>query len=230
MKNLILSLIFSTVFLAALPASSMAQTQEEQPVDQTPPPSVASQPAPPEEANKANFDNYIMLRGGIYSPSSKFNLDTINGGQTDRIDPKTGFDGELAYGHYLSPFFALELGAGYFEDKGSPETVSGKTRLEVVPLTLSAKVLLPLWIIEPYIEGGVGAYFNRFRGTGELDDFKLTTKVTYGLDAGAGVNINVTKRVFIGVEGRYIWEKQKFNADYIKLNGFLVTGDLGLRF
>jgi len=69
-----------------------------------------------------------------------------------------------------------------------------------------------------------------FRGTGELDDFKLTTKVTYGLDAEAGVNVNVTKRVFIGAEGRYIWEKQKFNADYIKLNGFLITGDLGLWF
>ena len=223
-KPLMLSLIFAAVFLAALPASVMAQT-EEQPVSPT-----VSQPAPEEESGNEKLAGYVMLKGGIYSPDAKFNLETINGGQTDRINPKTGFDGELAFGYYLAPFFAMELGSGYFQSKGSPAIVTGKTRLEVIPLVLSAKVLLPLWIIEPYIEGGVGAYFNRFRGTGELGDFKLTTKVTYGLDAGAGVNINLTKRVFIGAEGRYIWEKQKFNADYIKLNGFLVTGDLGLRF
>lgn len=52
-----------------------------------------------------NPSNYVVLKGGIYSPSKDFNLNNIN------VDSKTGFDGEIAIGHYFLPVFATELGA-----------------------------------------------------------------------------------------------------------------------
>ena len=79
-----------------------------------------------------NPSNYLVLKGGIYSSSEKYDLENFNNGNESRLDPKTGFDGEIAFGHYILPFFAMELGAGYFESKGSPAVEPGNTKLKVV--------------------------------------------------------------------------------------------------
>ncbi len=93
-----------------------------------------------------------MIKGGIYSPSDSYDLDNFNNGSTSRLDTKTGFNGELAFGHYFLPIFGIELGAGYFESKGSPAAEPGSTKLKVIPVLASAKVFLPLGPIQPYGE------------------------------------------------------------------------------
>src|SRR5574342_718372 len=70
--------------------------------------------------------SYIVLKGGIYSPSKDFDLNNIN------VDSTTGFNGEIAFGYYLIPAFATELGVGYFESKGSPAAQPGDLKLKVV--------------------------------------------------------------------------------------------------
>jgi hypothetical protein len=41
--------------------------------------------------------NYVVLKGGIYSPSEKYDLDNFNGdGSITHLDSKNGFDGEVA--------------------------------------------------------------------------------------------------------------------------------------
>jgi outer membrane protein W len=177
-----------------------------------------------------NPSNYVAVKGGLYSPSASFDLDNFNGGTTTHFDSKTGFAGEIAVGHYFLPVLAAELGAGYFESKGSPATPPGETKLRVVPVIATGKALLPLGPIEPYGEFGIGAYITELDVTGNSGNFRGSTKVTYGLHAGAGVNFNITKIVFLGVEGKYLWAKPSFGGDDIKLNGFIVTGNLGLRF
>jgi opacity protein-like surface antigen len=175
--------------------------------------------------------NYVVLKGGMYSPSKTFDLHNVNNGLTDRFDSKTGPDGEIAIGHYFMPMFAAELGAGYFESKGSPAAQPGDAKLKVIPVLLTAKGLLPLGsVIEPYGEFGIGAYVTKLDVSVANDRVSGSSKTAFGLHAGAGVNFNITDAMFLGVEGRYLWAKPSFGGQDIKLNGFTLTADLGFRF
>ncbi|MBU1171407.1 MAG: porin family protein [Proteobacteria bacterium] len=94
----------------------------------------------------------------------------------------------------------------------------------------TAKIFLPLLPIEPYAEFGIGSYFTKLDVEGNLGNFSGSSEVTYGLHAGAGVNLNITENVFLGIEGRYLWAKPSYGGQDIKLDGFTTTADLGFRF
>jgi len=174
--------------------------------------------------------NYLELKGGIYSPSLSHDIDNFNGGSTTRLDSKTGFAGEVAMGHYFLPFLAVELGAGYFESKGSPAAAPGEAKLKVVPLVATGKALLPLGMLEPYGLFGIGAYITRLDVSGNTGNFGGSTDVTYGMHAGAGLNINFSRNVFAGVEGKYLWAEPSFGGQHVRLDGFVTTADIGFRF
>lgn len=173
--------------------------------------------------------NYLVLKGGIYSPSLSHNLDNFNGGSTSHLDSKTGFAGEIAIGHYFLPMLAVEIGGGYFESKGSAAAEPGEAKLKVVPLVATGKVLLPLGMFEPYGLFGIGAYITELNLSGNQGSFRGSTEVTYGLHTGAGFNINFD-RVFVGAEGKYLWADPSFGGQHVKLDGFITTANLGFRF
>ena len=181
------------------------------------------------EENTDKPANYVVLKGGIYSPSMSFDLNNFNGGR-EHLDSKTGFAGEVAVGRYFSPMFALELGAGYFESEGSPAAGPGETKLRVVPLIATGKVLLPLGIFEPYGLAGIGAYITDLDVSGNSDNFSGSTEITYGFHAGAGFNINFQKNMFAGLEGKYLWAEPSFGGQHIELDGFVTTAQIGFRF
>lgn len=168
--------------------------------------------------------NYLVLKGGFYSPSNDFNIDNTHFNHDD------GYVAEVAVGHYFMPMFATELGVGYFESKASPAVPPGETKFKVVPVTLTGKVLFPIGPIEPYGEFGIGGYFTKAEVSGTVSNFSGSTKSVFGLHAGAGVNFNIAENVFLGVEGRYLWAKPSWGGTDIKLDGFTVTADLGFRF
>lgn len=173
--------------------------------------------------------DYVALKGGIYSPSTTYDIDNFNAGNHEHLDSKSGFAGEIAVGHYLLPMFAIELGAGYFESKGSPAASPGELKLKVVPVVATGKVLFPIGVFEPYGLFGIGAYITDLDihdGNGDSDS---STEITYGLHAGAGLNINIQKNVFVGVEGKYLWAEPSFGGDQIKLDGFVATAVIGFR-
>jgi len=174
--------------------------------------------------------NYVMLKGGMYSPSMTFDLNNFNGGSTSHFDSKTGFAGELAIGHYFIPMIALELGAGYFESNGSPAAQPGETKLRVVPLIATAKVFLPIGPFEPYGLAGIGAYISDLELSGNNTNFRGSTEITYGFHAGAGFNINFAKNIFAGLEGKYLWAEPSFGGQHIKLDGFIATANIGMKF
>lgn len=167
--------------------------------------------------------DYIIAKGGIYSPTG--GLDDLNFG--------TGFNGEVAWGHYFSPNFALELGGGYFE--------SDDTR--VVPLTATGKGIYPTGNWELFAEVGVGVYFAKFRGI--LSDPALGTvnidedDTVFGLTLGLGVNYNITEEFFLGIGGKYLLTT---DAEFMgsatggpvpletDLDGYIVTAIFGFRF
>lgn len=173
--------------------------------------------------------NYLMLKAGMYDPTNNF---TISGQGDNRIDlnSETRFFGEAAIGHYFTPFLAFELGAGYFENKGTAANPTGTAKLKVIPVVLTGKLLAPLGPVEPYILGGIGAYLTDFDTDISDNTASGTTKLTYGLHAGGGINFDITRWFLFGVEGKYLWAEPNFGGRDIKLDGFTVTGDLGFRF
>jgi opacity protein-like surface antigen len=171
-----------------------------------------------------NPSHYVVLKGGLYSPSKDFDI----GATHFEIDD--GFVAEIAVGHYFVPIFATELGVGYFESKASPAVPPGETKFKVVPVTLTGKVLFPFGPIEPYGEFGIGGYITKAEVSGTIANFSGSTKGVFGLHVGAGMNFNITPTVFLGAEGRYLWAKPSFGGQDIKLDGFTVTADLGFRF
>ncbi len=168
--------------------------------------------------------NYATLKLGGYFPQHS---------DLDNFD--SGFNGEISLGHLVAPGFAVEGGIGYFETKGdffSP-VVGGSEKFKVVPLTLSLKGQTFFQQFEPYIEAGIGVYFikDELSGTvlgnpvSESDD---DTQV--GFHLGLGANYNVTRQVFVGLEGRYLWLKtDTFGVD-VRLDGITLTGNIGFRF
>jgi outer membrane protein W len=186
--------------------------------------------------------SYLALKGGIYSPSASFNLKNIGlDNKTFDANTKTGFDGEIALGHYFLPTMALELGVGYFKGKGSFATTPvHDMNFSVVPVIISAKALIPVGAVDPYGEVGLGAYFTKFNVSDNLNTFSGTT--TFGMHAGVGVNVNITPHAFLGFEGRYVTANPSFGDQKVrlndtelslngfKLNGFTTTLDLGFSF
>jgi len=55
---------------------------------------------------------------------------------------------------------------------------------------------------------------------GNSGRFTGSTEVTYALHAGAGMSVNITQIVFLGVERTYLWSKSSFGGQDIKLAGF----------
>ena len=110
----------------------------------------------------------------------------------------------------------------------------------VIPVIVSAKALIPVGPVDPYGELGIGAYFTKFNVSDNLNTFNGTT--TFGLHAGAGLNVNISPNAFIGVEGRYVSANPSFGDQKIKLNdteyalngfklnGFTTTVALGFSF
>lgn len=186
-------------------------------------------------SSQTPLTNYVVVKGGIYSPSMSFDINNAAGGATANngkvhLDSKTGFAGEVAFGHYFLPMLAVELGGGYFESKGSPAAGAGETKLRVVPLIATAKVLLPLGVFEPYGLAGIGAYITDLDVDGNIGNAHSSAEVTYGFHAGAGFNINFNRNIFAGLEGKYLWAEPSFGGDHIKLDGFIMNATIGYRF
>lgn len=219
-----MALVLSAALLGISPPTAQAE--------EAPAPQVETQPAPepaPAPLPGIHPPGYMILKAGVYLPSEKFDLSNVKLGSPERLNPKDGFDGELALGAYLLPILAMELDAGYFHSKATAD--NGGTKMDVVPVLATVKLLIPIGPLEPYAEGGGGAYITNIKGTGDFDNFKLTTKCTWGVHAGIGANLFLSRHFFIGAEGRYIWAgRPKFGGEDVKLNGFTVTGDLGVCF
>jgi outer membrane protein W len=164
------------------------------------------------------FRNYLALKGGIYAPSADFDLANVGVATTFDGDTKTGFSGEIAFGHYFTPTLALEAGIGYFKGKGSygTGTSRGDIDFDVIPFILTVKAFIPVGPVNPYGGAGIGAYFSEFNVENNLNSFD--GKTTLGIHAGAGLNVEITRKAFIGVEMRYVWAEPSFGGQVIRLN------------
>jgi hypothetical protein len=152
-------------------------------------------------------DTYFLLKGGAYAPQSG---DMDNFGTVGVV--------EAAAGHFFLPFLSGELGGGYFESK------HGGEKLSVYPLTLAARLRLPLPIVKPYAILGGGAYFTSLdTPVGSKDD------TAYGYFAGAGVDFKITV-LLLNIEAKYLWVEPSFSGTSKNIEGVVATVGLGLEF
>ena len=165
--------------------------------------------------------NYATLKVGGYFPQHS---------DLDEFD--SGFNGEISLGHLVAPGFAIEGGIGYFETKGPVMTTLGLAdeKIKVMPLTFSLKGQTFFQQFEPYVEAGIGVYFikDELAVPGFISGSENDSQV--GFHLGLGGNFHVTRQLFVGLEGKYLWVKtDTFGAD-VRLDGITLTGNIGFRF
>jgi len=170
----------------------------------------------------------VVAKFGAYIPTSN-----------DLSGYNSGFNTEIAFGHYFNPYLAIELGAGYFQTQGnvtivySGYTYSGNENIEVVPVTASVKVIIPVNIwIEPYAIAGIGAYFVN----DHIDNYYYyhhaanDNDTAFGVNVGGGINFNIGRNFFVGAECKYVWLDPSLYGMNVNLGGVQITGDFGFRF
>jgi opacity protein-like surface antigen len=189
---------------------------------------------------------YITLKPGAFFPRGDLKHDDFG----------TGFNGEIGFGWRPNPNFAAEMGLGYFDTDARETfvlpvdglTASGKIKadLDVYPITLTLKGILPYKQWEFYGLGGIGAYLASadLKGNVTVDglsaSFHLSDSVAaFGGFLGLGFHYNLTKSIFIGTEGKYLWTSTaKFKDDLYgvsvsyetDLDGIQAMAVIGLRF
>jgi outer membrane protein W len=185
---------------------------------------------------------YIAIKPGIYSPKA---------GDLDGFD--TGFSGEVGFGYRVNPNLAGEIGLGYFHTQGE-KTIEGArpaTRefdINVFPITLTLKAIIPYKKWEFYGLGGGGVYIVSIPHEDynhDYHDHHYDHDKDYHYDArlggflGAGINYNITRKIFVGVEGKYLWtdkvkvKYEEFDAGHeveFRMDGIIATGVIGFRF
>jgi len=168
--------------------------------------------------------NYFTLKLGGYFPQHS---------DLDGFD--SGFNGEISLGRIVAPGFAVEGGLGYFVTEGDfvEPGIDVHEKFTVMPLTLSLKAQTFFQQFEPYAEAGIGVYFIKDEISGTAPGFsgsESENDAKIGFHLGLGGNYNVTRQIFLGLEGKYIWVKtDTFDVD-ARLNGITLTGNIGFRF
>jgi opacity protein-like surface antigen len=178
--------------------------------------------------------DYAVAKLGMYLPQA-----------TDVEDLDNSFYGELAFGHYFNPNFAVEFGVGWTKPDGSASvdveispgvfsSISANVDLTIIPITLGLKGALPMGNFEPYAMGGIGLYYAKAEVSGSVSGIGSASisesDTAFGYYLGLGANFNLSKEVFVGLEGKYFWAKPNFEGEDVKIDGINVTGNIGYRF
>jgi len=178
---------------------------------------------------------YIAFKPGIYSPQSS---------DLDGFD--TGFNGDFVFGFRLNPNIAVELGIGYFNTEGE-KTVTGATYggrknfdLDVWSFTFTLKAILPYKKWEFFGFGGGGAYsvsrpydVENYYHHYYYDDYDDDYDLVLGGYLGAGIHYNIAPKIFLGVEGKYLWTEQakfEYLEERFRMDGIIATAVIGFRF
>jgi len=162
--------------------------------------------------------NYAWLGAGIFSPRADL----------DDLDLEDGYAINMAFGHYFTDRIVVELGSDVYQADGNSGGVS--RGLLIVPMTVTAKYMIPTSLGEFYLGAGGGIYFVRLKqSTGGV-----TTRehdVVAGGHLVVGANFDVTDDVFLGVEGKWtLTDHAKLYGQRLNLSGGALTGHAGIRF
>ncbi|MEP6731083.1 MAG: outer membrane beta-barrel protein [bacterium] len=212
----------------------------------------------------------LSIRGGYDHANA--NSDVFDQAITDLTLSKRDFSGLTLGGEFAVPLGSRldvsidasfsHAGSGssfrhFFETVGNnPDApITQNTTFDRVPLTANLRYYLTppgrqvgrlAWIpnkVVPWIGGGAGAMWYRFRQNGDFVDFNNNNIFTSTLESSdwtttvqgmGGVDISLSPLVALRAESRYVWAKAKLDGssfsgfDRIDLSGVQAT--LGLTF
>jgi len=186
----------------------------------------------PLQATAQERNNYFSIKAGTISFTDGLRETNF----------RTGFDGEIVYGRYLTPNFAVEVGTGYLHDGVYiKQGFNFSQDIQAIPVILTAKVIYPIQPIELFAGAGYSVYFTKYKGflidadaTTHLlaDDNPPVRKATvFGGQFVAGVNYSFSPAFFFGIEGKYIiTDAANFKIFSPNLDGYAITGSFGYRF
>ncbi len=181
---------------------------------------------------------YLTYKPGIYSP------------QFGGLD--IGLSTEIAFGYRFNQNIAAEFGFGYFNTQkevrgvGATRVIQEECDYYVVPLTLTFKAILPYKRWEFFGLGGGGVYIvsgpynlDDYDDYDDYDDFNPHVDTVLGGYLGGGLHYSLTSKIFLGVEGKYLWtDKAKLNGERsgvpldarFRLDGIIAAAVIGVRF
>ena len=174
-----------------------------------------------------------------------FGLD-VNVPLTSRLEAQGSFD--------ISRSSALSEYRNFVDNNRLP--IQQTTSLREINLGANIRYLLMdrgqqvsrlVWVprrIVPFVGGGAGAFNYRLQQTGDFIDFQDSsvfgdTFVSQGWAPSAqlfgGVDVRVFRRVYVTVDGRYLWAADDLERDFIgfdpiDLAGFRLSGGVNFNF
>lgn len=188
--------------------------------------------APAARALAPAYD-YTTVRAGAFLPQ---------GSSYRSFD--TGPDFQLAVGRAFLPYVAGELSVGYASAEsdvrsaryhGNDPTYPAfdlREGYQLVPVTVTVKLMLPSGSVEPWVGGGAGLAWTRIHED-PVNDLPTVSEssTVFTYHAGGGVTVQLAKRWYGGVDFRYAFVKARwFNDGMVTLNGVRLTAAFGTRF
>ncbi|HBA61479.1 MAG TPA: hypothetical protein DCZ92_11825 [Elusimicrobia bacterium] len=129
---------------------------------------------------------------------------------------------------HLSPDLGLEASIDYLRNDFGPLTT-----IKTFPIQGSLLAYInPGEVVKPFLLGGVGWYYTMVDGPFGYDN----STSRFGLHAGAGLDINLNKSLYLSGSYRHVWLKEVASRDASALSrtyhdsGSMITLALNFRF
>jgi opacity protein-like surface antigen len=151
---------------------------------------------------------YASLKAGVFLPNN-------DSDGLDEFDPGVTIEG--AFGFRPHRNFAAELGVAWYRAQSDDLDID----LDVVPVTLTAKGILPLLgdRLELFGGAGVGYYFASW----DPDEGDEEDEGSFGYHLVAGADYKLTSSVAIGIEGKYFWAEPDVDSQDVQIGGGIIT-------
>jgi len=155
-------------------------------------------------------NSYVSLRAGAFSPNSDDN---------GLKDFDTGYNVEVAYGYKIMPNFAVEGGIGRYSAEYS-ETIYGvsySSTASVIPITATAKGILPIADDQFELYGGAG--IGLYMATAEAEAAGVSMSYdanAFGFHVVGGADFNVSDNIAIGGEVKWVSVEPEFDVLGVK--------------
>lgn len=179
---------------------------------------------PPAPRHSPRGQPYLLLRGGVFEPNDS--------GRDDGLSSyDSGWSFGAAVGSRVAAAFAVEATAGVYDAE------NGHNEVQVVPLTVGARFIIPTPFIEPYLGAGLGLYLADLKeeAAPNPDDFSGIddSSTTVGGYLSMGVDAWMSPNVALNFEGRYDFANASFESKHgkdfdVDVGGWTVN--LGVRY
>jgi hypothetical protein len=151
----------------------------------------------------------------------------MNEPRFDAVYPKGGLLAGLGASAALVSNLNFYLEAKYWEREGALTFSKEKTRLWLVPISVGARYIAPLGIINPYLGAGGDIYFYY-----EDNAIGRTANSATGYHVLGGVYLRFARSLplMINLKLKYTWAKTTQNDFTIQLGGLEYAGGIALAF